>query len=283
MAAMSGAGPVDASSCEQAAVWAAGDGTVPRPAADQAQKLQRNWTVGAPGYADIVDGEMHDFRRQVWTDLILSNAGRTGRMRILDVGTGPGFFATIMSLAGNDVTAVDCTEAMLDEARATAARWGASPTFLLSDTMSLPFADDTFDLVISRNVVWTILEPERALSEWLRVLAPGGRMIAFDANWNIRMFDEAKRAEYERDRAEAARRFPDVPLPEYSDDMEDFRHGMPLCRVRRPAWDVEALERCGYRNVVCEEDLRSRVYDEREQIINRSTPMFMVRGDKPSR
>lgn len=33
-------------------------------------------------------------------------------MKILDVGTGPGFFAIIMSLAGHEVTAIDCTQAM---------------------------------------------------------------------------------------------------------------------------------------------------------------------------
>ena len=53
--------------------------------------------------------EMNDWRRQAWRDLILSHAPHKDRLRILDVGTGPGFFAMNLSLAGHDVTAVDAT------------------------------------------------------------------------------------------------------------------------------------------------------------------------------
>lgn len=247
---------------------------------NQNEKLLKNWTESSSGYSNNIKNELESFKKQEWTDLILENAGRKGNLKILDVGTGPGFFAIIMSLQGHDVTAIDCTQAMLDEAAQNAKAYGVAPTFIQSDTQSLDFPDDTFDLIISRNVVWTIIDAEKAYCEWRRVLKPGGRMIAFDANWNLRLFDEEKRKEYERDMEEYKRLYSKIPPHVHSAEMEDFRRGMPLCAEVRPQWDLCALVRSGYRKISCEVDLRDRIYDEREKLLNRSTPMFMLIGEK---
>ena len=53
---------------------------------------------------------------------------------------------------------------------------------------------DSFDLIVSRNVIWNLEYPEEALAEWARVLAPGGRMVYFDANWYLYLYDEELRA-----------------------------------------------------------------------------------------
>lgn len=124
------------------------------------------------------------------------------------------------------------------------------------------------------------MDAEKAFREWRRVLKPGGRMIAFDANWNLRLFDENKRKEYERDQEEYRETYTDIPFPVHSADMDDFRRGMPLCAEIRPQWDLCALVRTGYRKIICETDLRKQIYDEREQLINRSAPMFMLIGEK---
>ena len=246
----------------------------------QEEKLIKNWTESSSGYSSSILKELNSFKKQAWTDLILNNAGKEGKLKILDVGTGPGFFAIIMSLQGHDVSAIDCTQAMLDEAKRNAALYSVEPLFIQSDTQCLDFADDTFDLVISRNVVWTIMDAEKAFQEWRRVLKPGGRMIAFDANWNLRLFNEEKRREYERDQEEYKKRYTDIPFPVHSAEMDDFRKGMPLCAEIRPQWDLCALVRVGFKRIVCETDLREQIYDEREQLINRSTPMFMIIGEK---
>ena len=53
---------------------------------------------------------------------------------------------------------------------------------------------DSFDLIVSRNVIWNLEYPKEALAEWARVLAPGGRMVYFDANWYLYLYDEELRA-----------------------------------------------------------------------------------------
>lgn len=214
--------------------------------------------------------------------MVLKNSGKCDwqKMKILDVGTGPGFFAIIMAQEGHEVTAVDCTEAMLAEARNNAKRHHVNVNFMLSDTQNLPFEDESFDLVISRNVAWTIMDTEKAYREWKRVLKPDGRVLIFDANWNIRLFDEKKRLEYERDLEEAREKFPEERLHVHSAEMDDFRKGMPMCSKIRPQWDLEALLRAGYKKIGCNTDIVHLIYDECEQIINRSTPMFLLTAEK---
>ncbi len=246
----------------------------------QEEKLIKNWTESSGRYSSNIVKELNSFKKQVWTDLILKHAGKEGKLKILDVGTGPGFFTIIMSLQGHAVTAIDCTQAMLDEAKYNAGLFGIEAEFQLSDAQQLNFEDDTFDLVISRNVIWTIMDAEKAFREWRRVLKPGGRIIAFDANWNLRLFNEDKRREYERDQEEYRQRYKDIPFPVHSAEMDDFRKGMPLCAEIRPQWDLCALVRAGFKKIICETDLCKQIYDEREQLINRSTPMFMLVGEK---
>ncbi|SPZ01220.1 methyltransferase [Proteus mirabilis] len=54
----------------------------------------------------------------------------------------------------------------------------------------LPFGDEQFDLVVSRNVTWNLKSPCEAYQEWFRVLKPGGSLINFDANWYLHLFDD---------------------------------------------------------------------------------------------
>ena len=246
----------------------------------QEEKLKKNWTGGSDGYSRIVNNEWNSFKREAWKNLILSQAELPDKGKVLDVGTGPGFFALLLSLEGYDVTAVDCTPAMLEKAGKNAERMGAAANFLLSDAQELPFQDESFDLVVSRNVAWTIMDTEKAYKEWKRVLKPGGRVLIFDANWNIRLFNEEKEREFQRDIKELREKYPDYEIHFHSEEELEFRRGMPLCREIRPQWDFGALLRCGYHRIYCDADIRNIIYTPEEQILNRSTPMFLLRAEK---
>ena len=108
---------------------------------------------------------------------------------VLDIGTGPGFFAILLSEMGFCVTAVDLTPAMLDEARRNAGRLAEKIRFLEMNAEQLDFPDDSFDVIVSRNLTWNLPHPEKAYAEWSRVLRPGGLLLNFDANWYSYLFD----------------------------------------------------------------------------------------------
>jgi ubiquinone/menaquinone biosynthesis C-methylase UbiE len=103
-----------------------------------------------------------------------------GALDALDVGSGTGFLSLELAARGHRVTGVDFAPSMIALAEHKAAERGLKIRFEQGDAEQLPFARASFDLVISRHVLWTLPHPEAAIDEWLRVLRPGGRLVIVD-------------------------------------------------------------------------------------------------------
>ena len=102
--------------------------------------------------------------------LLDAAAVRVGR-RVLDVATGPGLVAFRAAGRGAAaVTGVDLAPRMLELAAAQCPR----VDFRQADAENLPLADQSFDCVVSNFGLGHFPRPERALSEFVRVLTPGG-------------------------------------------------------------------------------------------------------------
>jgi SAM-dependent methyltransferase len=201
-------------------------------------------------------------------------------LRVLEVGTGPGFFAILLRELGLDVTAIDLTPAMLAEAKENAGHLAGLISFMEMNAEALTFEDASFDAVISRNLTWNLPHPEEALAEWTRVLKPGGLLLNFDANWYAYLFDESAQAAYEEDRANSAREgIPDLNIGENFDVMEDIARRVPLSRVRRPAWDLQQFSSLGLSSEA-DEDIWQTVWSEEEKLNFASTPLFLVRASR---
>ena len=247
------------------------------------------WTGRAPGYSEVNKLELATEQRQKWKDCLRAELARAfparplSSLSVLEVGTGPGFFAILLRELGCTVTAVDLTPAMLAEAKENAGPLADGIRFLEMNAEALSFAEESFDAVISRNLTWNLPHPERACAEWARVLKKGGLLLNFDANWYAYLFDEGAQAAWDRDRANSAEQGVwDQNLEaegENFDVMEDIARRVPLSRIRRPAWDLERLSALGLR---CEADeaVWQRVWSEEEKLSFASTPLFLVRGVK---
>ena len=244
------------------------------------------WTGRAPSYSDINNAELAGENRIRWSTAIekcvskhFGNASHSD-VRALDIGTGPGFFAIILAELGYDVTAVDMTPEMLNEARKNAGELSDIIHFLQMNAEHLAFEDSSFNMVISRNLTWNLPHPEEAYREWCRVLAPDGILINFDSNWYRYLFDNDARAGYEADRRNcAARGIEDQNVGEGFDIMERIALEMPLSRADRPAWDISALSDLGMK-VSAHENIWREVWSLQEQVSFASTPMFMIKAIK---
>lgn len=127
--------------------------------------------------------------RAAWDRMLALVMPAGGLLDALDIGCGTGFLSLELAARGHRVTGVDFAPAMLAEARAKAAVQGRAVRFEEADAEQLPFAPASFDLVVSRHVLWTLPHPEAAIDEWIRVLRPGGRLAIWDSQFDPAVLD----------------------------------------------------------------------------------------------
>lgn len=97
--------------------------------------------------------------------------------RILEIGCGTGRTACWLAAQGHEVTGIDIQPDMIAKANMRAEKEQASVQFLVGDATSLPYPDETFDVVLVESVT-IFTDANKAFSEYYRVLRSGG--ILFD-------------------------------------------------------------------------------------------------------
>lgn len=243
------------------------------------------WTKRTPGYSGVNQEELSTRQRQVWGDLLAQCIQthcprRPEDIRVLDIGTGPGFFAVILAEKGYAVTAVDYTASMLEAARENAGALAEKIAFRQMNAEELAFPDGSFDVLVSRNLTWNLPHPETAYRQWSRVLRPSGLLLNFDANWYGYLRNEEAQAAHLEDRANILRTgVGDETAGTDVAAMEALALQAPLSGIRRPAWDIEVLAACDM-SVTADEDIWRRVWTYEERVNNASTPMFMIEAVK---
>ena len=229
--------------------------------------LQKYWNYRANSYSKSNIEELNNFKRDAWLKILLENAPKKEKLRVLDMGAGPGFFSILMSLAGHEVTAVDVTEEMLENAKHNAKHFDLDMNFVQIDGVNLPFEDNSFDFIISRNVVWNLEYPKEVFKEWKRLLDKDGRVVYFDANWYLHLFDENQNK-----KVFAHGNISSEELMA----LEEIARQLVLSKEVRPAWDIKALKECGYDIIKVDENMGRYVWDEKQKLENKSRPLFMI-------
>lgn len=140
------------------------------------QQIREVWNRHAANY-DEKHNQFED--REAWRQILVEHIGSDKKKRVLDIGTGTGFLASLAAEAGYQSFGIDLAEQMIDQAKQTANDQVVEIAYLTGDWNQLPFENKHFDVIINRCIMWTILEPEKTLIEWIRVLKPGGRILCF--------------------------------------------------------------------------------------------------------
>jgi SAM-dependent methyltransferase len=139
------------------------------PFTDFKRKQREAWTVFTPAATFTVPVAAH----------LVRFAGIRAAESVLDVGTGTGVVAVTAARTGARVSALDLTPELLVEARENAKIAGYPEiAWQEGDAESLPYADGSFDVVVSQFGHMFAPRPEVVVAEMRRVLRPGGR-IAF--------------------------------------------------------------------------------------------------------
>ena len=131
----------------------------------------------------------------------VANLWQLGRLsrgeRVLDLGSGAGTDSLIAAQMVGErgrVIGIDMTVEMLAKARAAAAEAGvANVEFVETEAERLPFADASFDVVISNGVIDLIPDKDAVYAELHRVLVPGGRLQVADVTIQHPVSEEGRR------------------------------------------------------------------------------------------
>lgn len=201
-------------------------------------QIAQYWDQRARGYALQVDKELKEHLQERYLPWF---EGINSQGSILDVGCGPGFFSVVLACAGFTLTAMDASAGMLEQACQRAVDQNVRIRTIQGDAQALPFSDNTFDCVCSRNLVWNLEQPQVAYREWLRVLKPGGTLLVFDGNHYRHLFDER----YSRVHTEWQASSDHQMLGVDPSVIDAIAANLPLSRCMRPQWDVETLEALG--------------------------------------
>lgn len=193
--------------------------------------------------------------------------------RVLDVGCGAGFFSILLAREGAQVTGIDLTDEMVENARTLASEAGAPCEFFRMDAENPDFPPESFDLIVMRNVTWTLPGAADAYKAWLSLLKKGAYLLNFDADYG---------AEDSTDLSELPEKHAHFRVGmDMMRENEAIKRQLPINSFHRPAWDLDVVARLGIREIFTDMGVSGRVYLEKDDFYN-PTPMFLLAVHKPA-
>ena len=242
---------------------------------DRKEKIAAYWTKRSDSFLEQRRAELHSPLADRWMEEIRKylpeNESENGRLKILDVGCGTGFFTILLAKQGHQVTGTDLTPDMIANSRILGEEEHVTCDFQVMDAEHLGFSDESFDVVISRNLTWTLPEAAQAYKEWIRVLKPGGLLLNFDANYGATNFAETSGLPENHAHNQLGNSL--------MQECEDIKRQLPISSYIRPAWDVEEPGKLGVEQLSIDLGISKRVYKEKDEFYN-PTPMFVIGAKK---
>ena len=240
---------------------------------DLEQRVVRYWTARSHDFGAVRKNELGSAMGRRWLEELEAHLPKNGELKILDVGTGTGFFAILMARLGHRVTGIDLTPAMLEEASALAEHLGLTIDFRQMDAQEPEFPDNSFDVILSRNLTWTLPEPEKAYAQWYRVLKPGGLLLNFDADYAANVRSES---------TQNCSVAPDSPYGHVgmTQALVEENNALTLAMdvgQKRPDWDGAVLKKVGFASCRTDPTVGRRVLGDADLV---NAPMFGVFAKK---
>lgn len=235
-------------------------------------RVTEYWTNRADSFFVQRQHELDSPKSHKWLGEIRKKIGTEKPLRILDVGCGAGYFTVLLGLEGYEVTGIDLTEAMIERAWKLIEMnqpYACDVQAIVMDGENLEFCDESFDVLITRNLTWTLPHPVQAYCEWYRVLKKGGMLLNFDAEY-------AKGADNLKNLDSPAHR--DIS-EEMKEECHKIYHMLTISTLDRPQWDVDVLYQIGFESVEADCEFADRMYDIEDDFYIPDR-MFMISARK---
>nr|WP_317361723.1 succinylglutamate desuccinylase/aspartoacylase family protein [uncultured Blautia sp.] len=245
-------------------------GRISRESDSRKERIAGYWSKRSDSFQAQRRAELHSSMADRWL-LEIQKYLPQRRLKILDVGCGSGFFTILLGKQGHEVLGTDLTPDMIEKSRELAKEEGVDCKFEIMDAENLDLPDETFDVVISRNLTWTLPDAGHAYEEWCRVLKKGGVLLNFDANYGA--YDATDTASLPEQHSH------NMLGMEMLKENEDIKKQLPISSYIRPAWDVETLGKLGVQEISLDLGVGKRIYVEKDEFYN-PAPIFTLCGKK---
>ena len=239
---------------------------------DIKEKVESYWTKRADGFFNLRRDEIESNKADRWVEFILKELPQNRPLNILDVGCGTGFFEIILGRLSHKIIGIDLTPEMINKANEMIRIYGLDGDrvkAIVGDAENVDFESEFFDVVISRNLTWTLPHPVDAYKEWHRVLKEGGILLNFDAEY-------AKGAHNLKSPENLAHRNIEDRL---KDECHNIYHMLTISMLDRPDWDRDILSSLGFYNIRCNKDFGQAIFVEKDEFYI-PDKMFSIRAVK---
>lgn len=205
------------------------------------EEIRKRWGDRARTYDNSPGHGIHsDQEKLAWLQILSNALNQKQGLKVLDVGTGTGALALMLSEMGHKSIGIDMSERMLKKANEKAQTSKLRAEFRVGDAEDPPFEHASFDAIVSRHVLWTLPNPEKAVRAWKNLLKPGGTIVIIDGNFS------------RNDRTAIQKVWHLIAMPlilvtELRDPRmpKDMDEHLPMRQRKRPEADITLLEAQG--------------------------------------
>ena len=164
------------------------------------RRIEKYWDERSEHFSQSRRLELDGVDGAAWKNIFKKNLPK-GKLKILDVGTGAGFFAAILSKLGHKVVGIDMSAKMLGEAEKNLRELNLSAEFKSMNAQALDFDDETFDaLKLTAEQILSGIDGRLTLHDFRVVPYKAGRKLIFDVAvpQDFNLSDRDIRREFQR-------------------------------------------------------------------------------------
>ena len=223
------------------------------------------WTRRVESFSKLRIKELFGEKHNLWLKEFEKYIPMDHSLNILDVGTGTGFFAFLLTSKGHKVTGIDLTEDMIKEANRLSDELNIPSNFIVMDAENPKFAPKSFDAIVTRNLTWGLPHLSETYKKWHSLLKPNGILVNFDADYcHEKELETLPPVHAHKDISQSL-------MQEY----ENIKAMLRPTQNLRPRWDAELLKSAGFHDISVDTDVWERIYGNKDEFYN-PTPIFTI-------
>ena len=136
-----------------------------------------SYDLNAKFWVKIIRENLDRYRTELTNPAVLDAVGDCKGSRLLDAGCGEGYLSRMFAARGAQVDGIDSSPSLAEAARAASSLETDRVDYHIGDVTRMNFVGESFDIVVCNHLLNDLPSPADAISEFYRVLKPGGRLV----------------------------------------------------------------------------------------------------------